>query len=393
MDLTTLSRSFRVAVVIVLIMLADSVSAISAQTKGCSVHVVRDTYVYPPSEMSGLVAYPDIVVVENEYVELRLLPNRGISIWRYLFKATGNDELYFNANPIPAKDPSGRGPYFAEFGGNYLLFPWNWRDNTPLLASYQILTNTTDIVQVTMSATDIETKMNVEQQVVLRRESPVVEIYSKIVNQNVAEATLQLRDRTVVTVTNNTYFEVPTDKVTIGPSAEGWMGIENSELSWPQPWRQYKNWKAEGSFYAYNPSEASIQIKNIDTGYQFIKSWEPKGLLKSIRIQSWGPYYDTMKFSKPVAYIEFSSENKTLSPGGSIEFRSYLNVARITSATSPTPTLTRTPSPVAERPISSYVIAIIVAVVILAIIGAAYYLEKPKARRKDARSIPSTSVV
>ena len=386
-----MSRTFCLAAgLIIIILLANSVSPITAESEGCTIRIVKDTYVFPPSEMTELVSYPDILVVENDYIEMHLLPNRGISIWKYLFKTTGNDELYFNANPTPVEDPSGRGPYFAEFGGHYLLFPWNWRDNTPLLASYQIVVNSTDMIQVTMSATDIETKVKAEQQVTLRRESPLVEINFKMLNQNPAEVTFQLRDRTVVTVRDNTYFEVPTEKIKIGASAEGWMGTQNTEVAWPQPWRQYKNWKAEGSFYAYNPSDASMRIKNIDTGDEFVKSWEPKELLKSIKIQSWGPYYDTMKFLKATAYVEFSSENMTLSPGESIEFRSYLNVAKITptptptSTPTPTPTPTPiptpTPTPVTEQPISSYVIAILVAVVVVAIVGAAYYLKKPKRR-------------
>jgi hypothetical protein len=53
---------------------------------GCKVYIKNDVYVHPPTEFVTTVAYPDIVFLENEYINVSLLPNRGLTLWSFIYK-------------------------------------------------------------------------------------------------------------------------------------------------------------------------------------------------------------------------------------------------------------------------------------------------------------------
>ena len=80
-------------------------------------NIVKDVYVLPVAELASTKTYPDIVEVENDFIKLELLPNRGRAIARLLDKTTNLSFFYNSYKPDPMVLPGGL--HSVEFGGCY----------------------------------------------------------------------------------------------------------------------------------------------------------------------------------------------------------------------------------------------------------------------------------
>jgi hypothetical protein len=312
-----------ITAVIVVIMILPSVLA------DVKLSIRNDQYVFPPSEFAGTEAYPDIITIENDNVILEILPNRGITIWRLHSKLTGNENLYFNPSPLPYKDEIS-GAYYIEFGGYYPLYPWNKRDNQPLMTKYEITEESPNKITVYLHGEEIETGAKIEQWVTLEEKTSIIKIKTKISNISGKTLSFKFGKRLVASVggqlTEGTYFELPVNEIKIIKSNNNWMGQPGEVKSWPQPWSLWKNFEDVG-IYSAELKKSFFTIINKDTGDSLIKTWMPIDFYKNIVVRGWGHKFSEAGFNIPIAYLQSETEELSLPPNGAVDFEDFIFVA------------------------------------------------------------------
>jgi hypothetical protein len=309
--------------VLLVTLLLASTLLIPAVRADLSVQVVNDLYVFPPSEFEGTVAYPDILIIKGESLEVALLPNRGITLWRLKSTLTGNENLYSNPTPIPYRDEL-TGKFYVEFGGYYALYPWNKRDNQPYIKGYEVVKQTPQLVEVHTWAEDIETGVRLEERLTFREGSTAVEMQLNITNTTTKPLTFRFTDRLVATpgggFTPETEFLIPTDTIQVVQSRNNWMGSPGQTLDWPQPWALWREFTDIGAYESGLLTAPYYALINHRTGDVLVKVWDPADFFERVRVRSWGPNYEEAQFKRPVAYLEGISKEINLLPGESTLF-------------------------------------------------------------------------
>ncbi|MEM1574124.1 MAG: hypothetical protein QXY96_06590 [Candidatus Methanomethylicaceae archaeon] len=280
---------------------------------GCRIYIKNDTYVHPPTEFVTTAAYPDIVFLENDYIRVSLLPNRGLTLWGFFYKLKNEELLYIDPKPIAHRDE--KGMLFLEFGGYYMLNPWNQRDYCQCVKEYKILSNRSDMVQVYTIAYEIQTDLKLEEIVTLRKENAKIEINVKITNAGKKDRTFRFYDRFVPLVNANTTIYIPTNKIKIGKSERNWMGAEGNFIEWPQAWSKLSEFKKYGFFFIENINYIGL-IKN---RIIFIKDWLSKNDSLITRFCYFADKYTEFNFKNSTSYIESIGREITLKPNESYE--------------------------------------------------------------------------
>lgn len=299
----------------------------SAVFEGVKVSISSDTYIVPVAELRTTKTYPDVIAIENEYVKVSIVPNRGRLIFDYLFKPTGSNKLYTNTKPRPLKTPDG---YIVEFGGYYLSLPWNPRARQPYDLEYEVLKDGTDVAELYLWAEDPINHAFMEAWVSVKQHSSIVRTKVRISNRTEKDIVFEFGDCAVISlggeVTANSAFVVPASEVIIGQSKDSWMGTEGDVVSWPQVWVDCGNFAHFGSFSTEveKMSAPFAGMINYDTGDALVKLWEPADFFDGLRIWSWGEDYSDVKGAAPTANFENYKETISLSPGESIDFFTYL---------------------------------------------------------------------
>jgi len=314
-----------VALTCVLILaLSLFIQAISAEV---SFSIRSDQYVFPPSEFEGTKEYPDILVMENEYLAIQLLPNRGITLWKLKSKLTDTEYLYSNPSPLPYFDELAKA-YYIEFGGYYPLYPWNKRDNQPYMVKYEVLEKSAEEVLVYMYGEDIEEGAKIEEWISFEEKSAKIDVKMKITNLSGKKLSVKFGDRLVLGVpSEDIYLKIPADKVRIITSKGDWMGSEGEVKPWPQEWALWRNFKEHGAA-SLNVKNPYIAIINEQANEILVKVWKPVEKLKEVIIRSWGVSYEDAYFESPVIYLQTVSPGIELEPEGSFEFETSFFVAK-----------------------------------------------------------------
>jgi hypothetical protein len=312
------------ACVSILLILSLSIQVISAEV---SFSIRSDQYVFPPSEFEETKEYPDILMMENEYLVTQLLPNRGITLWNLKSKLTDTEYLYSNPSPLPYFDELAK-TYYIEFGGYYPLYPWNKRDNQPYMVKYEVLEKSGKKVLVYMYGEDIEEGAKIEEWISFEEKSAKINVKMKITNISGKKLSVKFGDRLVLEVpSEDIYLKIPADKVRIIASKGDWMGGEGEVKPWPQEWALWRNFKEHGvaSLDVKNPY---IAIINEQADEIFVKVWKPAEELKEVIIRSWGVGYKDAYFEFPVIYFQTISPGMELKSGDSFEFETCFFVAK-----------------------------------------------------------------
>jgi len=288
--------------------------------------ILGDVYVHPAAELVTTKTYPDVIRIENNYIEVSLLPNRGRLVFDYIFKPTGNSEIYTNTRPSPVTSPAG---YILEFGGYYLSVPWNPRSRQPYDLEYKIVKQTPQEIQVYMWGKDPLKRLFTESWVKVKRNSSLVEVKVKITNQHKKKWKVNLSDYLVTSaggeLTKNSLFLLPISEVVIGKSEGEWMGGKGSVVSWPAFWQRWGKFEKSGSFYAKIDKMRApfVGISTLDRGDAFLKLWEPFNFFDEVKLWSWGANYQEIESAAPTVNFENRKEF-ILAPGESVEFEVYL---------------------------------------------------------------------
>jgi len=295
-------------------------------SQGIRLNVLKDVYVLPAAELVTTKTYPDIIEMENKYIKVSILPNRGRLIFAYLFKPTGNTQIYTSTRPSPTMTPAG---YVVEFGGYYLSIPWNPRARQPYDLKYKIVDETSKKAKVYIWGKDPLRKLFLESWVTVKAGSSLVKIKVKITNKSRRKWRINLSDYLVLTpggkFTENTFLLLPAKKVVIGKSEKEWMGRKGSVVNWPQSWVKLSNFEKLGSFSVATDKMQFpfVGISNLDRGDAFIKLWEPANFFDSLTIWSWGKEYKRIKGAAPTVNFENKKRKLVLAPKKEISFNVY----------------------------------------------------------------------
>jgi hypothetical protein len=291
-----------------------------------SATILTDEYIMPAAELKTTKTYPDIIMIENKYIKISAIPNRGRLIFDYLFKPTGNSELYRNAKPYSVKTAT---DYVVEFGGYYLSLPWNPRDRQPYDLEYKLIKEGPDIVEVYMWGEDPMNLAFVEVWVIVEKDSSLVQLKTRISNKTEEDMNIVLKDYAVVApgggITDNSSFIIPTSEVTIEQSKDNWMGVRGDIISWPPTWSKWGSFEHFGSFNIQTDKMMGpfVAINNHDTGDTLVKLWEPTDFFDGINVWSWGKDYTDIKGAKPTANFENYTGDISIPLGESVDLITY----------------------------------------------------------------------
>lgn len=296
-----------------------------------SATILTDEYIMPAAELKTTKTYPDIIMIENKYIKVSAIPNRGRLVFDYLFKPTGNSQLYRNAKPHSVKTAT---DYVVEFGGYYLSLPWNPRARQPYDLEYRLIKEGPDIVEVYMWGEDPINSAFVEVWVTIEKDSSLVQLKTRISNKTEEDMNIELSDYAVVApgggITDNSSFIIPTSEVTIEQSKDNWMGAKGDVISWPPAWSKWGSFEHFGSFNIQTDKmmEPFVAINNHDTGDTLVKLWEPADFFDGIHVWSWGKDYTDIKGAEPTANFENYTGSISIPLDKSIDFITYFYALR-----------------------------------------------------------------
>lgn len=288
---------------------------------------ITNEYILPASEFQGTKTEPDIIHLENNYISVSLVPNRGRIIFDYNFKPTGNSEIYSSNSPRPLKVFN---DYNLEFGGFYLSCPWNSRDRQPYEMEYEILKEGPETAQVYLWREDPENLLLGEIWVTVNLNSSLVEIKTRLSNKTEETVNFDFNDYIFMTpgngFNNNSSLLIPAEKVKIEQSKDNWMGKEGDIVSWPQSWSEWVNFKHYGMFSVEKNDLLKNYIASVnkDTGDAFIKTWEPENFYDTIKIWSFGNDYAEVSGASPAVNLENHSYSLSINSGEAMEVTTYI---------------------------------------------------------------------
>lgn len=324
-------KNYKFVVIVFLLVFILNWSCSQVFSQEVKVNILKDVYVLPAAELVTTKTYPDIIEIENKYIKVSLLPNRGRLVFTYLFKPTGHTQIYTTTRPSPTMTPAG---YVVEFGGYYLSIPWNPRARQPYDLKYKIVEETPKKAKVYIWGKDPLKRLLLESWVSIRAGSSLVEIKAKITNQGKRKWRIDLSDYLVVAsgegLTKNSLLLLPTKEVVIGKSEKEWMGKEGSVVSWPQDWVKWSKFEKLGSFSVVTDKMQApfVGVANPDRGDTFLKLWEPADFFDNLTIWSWGREYEKIKGGTPTVNFENKKKKLVLAPREKISFNIYFYALR-----------------------------------------------------------------
>lgn len=290
--------------------LLSPIAGFAENEEEVKISIRSNEYVFPPSEFHGTKEYPDIIIVENRYLRVEVLPNRGLLLWKLTSKLTGNEFLYYNSRPLPYLDEL-TNTYCLEFGGYYLEFPWNKRDNQPVMLSYEIVEKGPERVVIYLYGEEIETKFRIEAWLMIDKWSPGVHFKINITNLSGKDSYFVFADRIVIsTPLEETSIILPTNFIEIVFSKNDWLGAKGTELPWPHPISSLDNFEAPAAF-STKLNATYIAIMNARNGEALITYWKSP-TPPTILIKNFGKEYEDYRFDKPVTYLHTKGEDKML---------------------------------------------------------------------------------
>jgi len=288
-----------------------------------SATITTDVYVMPVAELETTKTHPDIIKIENKYVKVSAIPNRGRLIFDYEFKPTGNSEFLSNTKPTTVKTAS---DYIVEFGGYYLSIPWNPRDRQPYDLEYKLTKEGPDVVEVYMWGEDFISLAFVEFWLTVERDSSFVKLETKISNKTEKVVNIKLKDYSFIApggnMTDNSSFVIPASQVGVEQSEDNWMGSKGDVISWPSAWSTWSGFDNFGLFYV--PADKMMapffSVINHDTKDTLIKIWEPYDFFEGIFVWSFGNTYKETKGAEPTVNFENYKGNVSIPIGETVDF-------------------------------------------------------------------------
>ncbi|MEW5814901.1 MAG: hypothetical protein AB1798_05825 [Spirochaetota bacterium] len=212
------------------------------------VTINNNEYVLPVAELAGTKTYPNIIEIENDYIQIKSIPNRGRIISSFVIKKTGQEIFYNNYNPKPMILSSGL--HAVEFGGSYLSVPWNTRDRQPFDLNYEIKERSPDNVVLYLSGKDMFKKTLTEIWIKVVADRPFVELTTKISNYSSKNDTsIDLRDFFIIYGKNKnveTELVLPMNTALVIDSMDNWLAKKEATVNITD---KITKWKSINNYY------------------------------------------------------------------------------------------------------------------------------------------------
>ncbi|MDQ5824126.1 MAG: DUF5107 domain-containing protein [Chloroflexota bacterium] len=180
-----------------------------------------------------------LIVLENRYIKLTILPQVGGRLYEAIYKPTGHNELY--RNPVIKPSRFGERGWWLAAGGMEWAAPTQehgMMEYLPWDASIQ--RNSDGGVTVTLSANDKLTGLTVVSTVSLSPEDAAYTTSSRLENRTNRQATGQLWSNAIVapggtnTVSPRTRFIVPASSLVVHSTNDSSLPPEHGIVDWPQ---------------------------------------------------------------------------------------------------------------------------------------------------------------
>lgn len=291
-----------------------------------SVKILENVYVLPVAELATTKTYPEVISLENDLIEVTLIPNRGRILSSYFLKVEGDEKLgsFFYQNFVPKPMVLPGGLHVVEFGGYYLSLPWNNRDRQPFDLSFA-LNQGSGLAEVFLSGKDMFKKTLTECWVRVRDHSPVVEIEVKITNLSKKETKdIPFMDFAVLDVNGGCFLALPAETVEVVASRNNWLGEPGVLLSWPAAFANWNGMKDYVRFVTKGPLLLpGMALVYPDRNAAFVKWWEPKEIFSGFEVWSWGQSWVDEPGADAYVVVSSVLGNLTLEPQGWISFKVY----------------------------------------------------------------------
>ncbi len=208
---------------------------------------IEQKHMKETTEMGAIEHEPDIVQVAGENLEIWMVPNRGLPIYKLFYRPEEKNILYSDPHPDPYEFEPGR--FTFEFGGLYLLNPWNLRDQQPVLMHYEILREDPDVIEIEIAGEDPETGL--VTRIIAKLELPGnrLNLNVELINESNEDLTFSELERIAIDASKDGELDIPVEEVDIIKSEEGWPedeGISN----WPAEWSSFNDMEGYGQFSA-----------------------------------------------------------------------------------------------------------------------------------------------
>ncbi len=201
------------------------------------------------------------VFIQNDYVQLIVVPELGGRILRWTDRVTGQQLFY--ANPVIKPTNWGYRGWWLATGGMEWAFPEEEHGlNEYRPWQYELLWN-----GVRVWDTDEHTGLSVEVSIQLDGEHSYFTLIPRISNETGEAQQYQFWANAMLTLSNanapspDLSFILPDDAVTIHSTGDGSLPDPGSQLSWPvhggRDWSRYGEWRQYLGVFA-NPAQADF---------------------------------------------------------------------------------------------------------------------------------------
>ncbi len=240
-----------------------------------------------------------LIVLENRYVKLSVLPQLGGRLYEAIYKPTGHDELY--RNPVVKPAPFSDKGWWLGVGGMEWAAPTEEHGLMEYLPWDATITRNGDGgVTVAMSATDKLTGMKVTGTIALSPEEDAYTVSARIENRTAAQQRGQLWTNAMVApggtnhVSPRMRFIIPSAQMIIHSTSDTGLPAAHSVISWPNDngrlLSDSSTWGGWlGGFAPPAPSRGAFAaVYNPDADEGLVKTFTNKDM-PGLKMFGWGP--------------------------------------------------------------------------------------------------------
>jgi Domain of unknown function (DUF5107) len=180
-----------------------------------------------------------LIVLENRYIRLSIIPQLGGRLYEVVYKPTGHDELY--RNPVVKPAPFSNKGWWLGAGGTEWAAPTNEHGLMEYLPwDAEIVHNSDAGATVNVSATDKMTGMKVTVGVTLSPEENAYTIAARMENFTNKPQQGQLWTNAMVApggtnhVPSDLKWTLPTKQIVVHSTSDTGLPAEHGAVSWPQ---------------------------------------------------------------------------------------------------------------------------------------------------------------
>lgn len=243
-----------------------------------------------------------LIVLENKYLKLSIMPQLGGRLYEAVYKLTGHDELY--RNPVIKPSSFGERGWWLAAGGQEWAAPTEEHGLMEYLPWNALVQRNSDGgATVTLSATDKLTGMLVTGTVTLSPEDAAYTVSARMENRTGQQQRGQLWTNALLAPggTNHasprTRFILPTNEFIVHSTSDTGLPPEHGVITWPRyegrdvsDVGSWTGWL--GGFALPKPERGSFAaVYNPDADEGMVKSFKNKDML-GLKIFGFGPRFN-----------------------------------------------------------------------------------------------------